>query len=97
MDLEQFDDFMADSNARARRGRLLARQMFGLAVFAIFLAAFMFVAAPNFTGSTPSSGAFTVAAPALGIAGLVVGLVWMVRILRADPEPEAKGWRYRDF
>jgi hypothetical protein len=94
MDLEQFDDFMADSNARARRGRLLARQMFGLAVL---LAAFMYVAAPNLTNSTPNAGAFTVAAPALGIAGLMIGFVWMVRILRADPEPEAKGWRYRDF
>ena len=93
MDLEQLDDFMADSNARAHRGRLLARQMFGLALFAIFLASFLFVAAPNFIGgmaSGPDPGV-----TALGISGLIVGFAWMVRILRADPDPDAKAWRYR--
>ena len=32
---------------------------------------------------------------ALAVVGVIVGLVWMVRIYRADPEPDQKAWRYR--
>jgi hypothetical protein len=90
------DDLMAESNARARRGRLLARQMFGGVVFVLLLAAFLAVAAPNGPSAMFNDpGLIAIAIPVVGIIGLVVGLAWMVRILRADPEPDAKAWRYR--
>lgn len=58
--------------------------------------AFLFIAAPNSMGGGNDPGPIQWLVPAIGIAGLIVGLVWMVRILRADPEPGAKFWRYRD-
>lgn len=92
------NDFMAESNARARRGRRIARAMFGVAVFAPLLVAFLFVVAPNGpTAMFAGPGPIWVIVPGTAILGLVIGLLWMVRILRAHHEPEAKGWRYRDF
>jgi hypothetical protein len=93
------DEFMAESNARAHRGRRLARAMFAAALMALAIPAFFFIAAPN--GPTAmylqEPPALHAAIPFVGVAGIVIGLVWMVRIFRADPEPEnAKGWRYRD-
>jgi hypothetical protein len=35
-------------------------------------------------------------APGIGILGILAGLAWMGRILRADPEPDTSAWRYRD-
>lgn len=91
------NEFMAKSNARARRGRRIAREIFGGAVFAPLLAAFLFVGAPNGpTAMFANPGPISLIVPGIGILGLVIGLLWMVRILRAHHEPEAKGWRYRD-
>jgi len=92
------NEFMSESNARAKRGRALGRMMiFGVLVVLAF-PAFLFIAAPNFTAmSLQEPGALEVALPFVGVAGLVIGLIWMVRILRAHHEPEPKGWRYRDF
>jgi hypothetical protein len=33
--------------------------------------------------------------PWVGAGGYVVGLAWMIRIYRADPEPDQRSWRYR--
>ena len=33
---------------------------------------------------------------ATAIVLVVVGLVWMIRIYRADPEPDQRAWRYRE-
>jgi hypothetical protein len=30
-----------------------------------------------------------------GMTGILGGLVWMIRIHRADPEPDQHAWRYR--
>jgi hypothetical protein len=95
--LNEFNEFMEQSNARALRGRRLARLMFAAALIPLAVAAFFFVAAPNFTGGFYDPGPIGLLVPAIGVAALVVGLAWMVRILRADPEPDAKSWRYRDF
>jgi len=35
--------------------------------------------------------------PVVAVAIYFLGLGWMVRIYRADPEPDAHNWRYRDF
>ena len=31
----------------------------------------------------------------LGFVGLLIGCMWMVRIYRANPEPDQRSWRYR--
>ena len=31
----------------------------------------------------------------LGVVGVIGGLAWMIRIYRADPEPDQHAWRYR--
>jgi hypothetical protein len=89
-------EFMQESNARARRGRRLAHAIFAVGLIPLGLAAFFFIAAPNFTGGFYDPGPIGLIIPAIGFAALFVGLVWMIRILRADPEPDAKSWRYRD-
>jgi hypothetical protein len=33
----------------------------------------------------------------VGAAGIIVGFAWMIRIYRADPEPDQRVWRYREF
>ena len=96
MDINEFNEFMQESNARALRGRRLARLMFAVAVLPLAVAAFFFVAAPNFIDGFYNPSPIGLLVPAIGVAALVVGLVWMIRILRADPEPDAKSWRYRD-
>jgi hypothetical protein len=96
VDLNEFNEFMEESNARALRGRRLARLMFAVAVVTVAVYAFLFVAAPNFTDGFYNPGPIGLLVPAIGVAALAVGLGWMIRILRADPEPDAKSWRYRD-
>lgn len=68
-------------------------------VVGIILPAYLSVATPGFMGpgpmmTTPSSLWYS-ALPWVGMVGVIVGLVWMVRIHRADPEPDQKAWRYR--
>ena len=96
MDLNEFNDFMEESNARARRGRRLAGLTLAVAVIPLAIVAFLFIAAPNSMGGGNDPGPIQWIVPATGIVGIVIGLVWMVGIFRADPEPEAKFWRYRD-
>ena len=95
-DLVELDEFMAQSNARARRGREIARLMFATGAMPITFVAFLFVAQPNFMYENPEPNPMLVIMLGLAVLGLVVGLAWMWRILRADHEPDAKAWRYRD-
>ena len=90
------NDIMADSNARARSGRAAARTMFIGVVMVLGIAGFLFIAAPNGSSATGGySGPLVVLVAAVGVLGLIVGLIPMIRILRADPEPDTKAWRYR--
>jgi hypothetical protein len=88
------DEFLAESNRKARRGRRIAREMFAGALSTLGLATFLIVAAPNFMGGGPDPRMTSL--PVLFVLSSV-GLAWMVRILRADHEPDARAWRYRDF
>lgn len=81
---------------RGQRGRRIGRAMIALAVMFVFLGVFLFVAAPGYMGGPMTRVPFWYdALPVLGVVGIVVGLVWMVRIHRADPEPDQHAWRYR--
>jgi hypothetical protein len=95
------NEFMAESNAKARRGRALGRMMIFGVLVVLGIAAFLWIAAPNGPQAMfleePQPHALVVAVPVVAFLGLVIGLVWMVRISRAHQEPEPKGWRYRDF
>ncbi len=69
----------------------MGQAMIAIAVASIVYAAYLFVSAPGFMGVPPTP----VWAVALPVLGIIVGLVWMIRIYRADPEPDQHAWRYR--
>jgi hypothetical protein len=89
------DESMAESNAKAQRGRRIAREMFAGALLILVVIAFFMLVAPNTMGPEPDSRATLLSA--VGVLGVAIGLLWMVRILRADPEPDTAAWRYRDL
>jgi hypothetical protein len=77
--------------------------MIGLTLLAIGLAALWFITTPGTMGGTtmfdtPPDILGLPARPVLGLVGwigVVVGLAWMIRIHRVDPEPDQHAWRYR--
>jgi hypothetical protein len=89
------DEHMAQSNARARDGRRAGRDLIVAVVMAIGLAVFLTIAAPNSMGRNPVEPGAVYCLPLLGVLGIVIGLAWMIRIHRADPEPDPGSWRYR--
>jgi hypothetical protein len=80
---------------RGLRGRRIARLMLMTGFAPVALLAFLLIAAPNNMGGglgEPSIVMWLV--PAIGVAGVVVGLAWMIRIYRADPEGSRSWWRF---
>ncbi len=84
---------------RLDRARRLIRLELAIAFAAPIVLGFLFVAAP------PHSHPMFEREPLLiqslvvwaGVAMFIVGLVWMIRIYRADPEAGESAWRYRDY
>jgi protein-S-isoprenylcysteine O-methyltransferase Ste14 len=95
-DLAELDEFMAQSNAKARRGRASARGLFEAVVVLLAFVAFLLLSPPNTIEPFFEPGLIVWIAPGIGILGILVGLAWMWRIVRADPEPDTSAWRYRD-
>jgi H+/Cl- antiporter ClcA len=93
-DLADLDEFMARSNARARQGRRVARQLFVLTV--LFLGLFAYALFDWLKGMFKSRDLPTMMELGFALLLILIGLAWMVRILRAHHEPEAGAWRYRD-
>src|SRR6185295_10630576 len=91
----QVDKLFLRSWRRARRGRRIARVMFGLAASVAVVVALLIVSAPSTMGMRMPDLLWDLVIPGIGGLGLVVGLAWMWRILRADPEPGTDGWLYR--
>jgi hypothetical protein len=96
-DLAELDEFMAQSNAKARRGRASARGLFAAGLVVLAFVTLLFLNLPNPIGTLAEPGLIDRIAPGIGILGILVGLAWMWRILRADPEPDTSAWRYRDL
>jgi hypothetical protein len=97
-DLAELDEFMAQSNAKARRGREIARGLVTAVLVVLAFVTLLFLNLPNTMGGPSFEPSLTEwIMPGLGVLGIVVGLAWMVRILRADPEPDSSAWRYRDL
>jgi hypothetical protein len=61
------------------------------------IGALVAIAVPVLIIATPSpmGGGTGPASAVVGIVGVVVGLAWMIRILRDDPEAGPSPWRYR--
>jgi len=92
---------MTDLERRRRRldrSRNLVRIEFAIAVVAPLVVGFLVIAAPG--GSTPMfwrPSLLETLLPWAGPAAYVVGLAWMIRIYRTDPEVGESPWRYREF
>jgi hypothetical protein len=83
-----------------QRGRWIGRGLIAIAMLAIALAVVWSIAAPGFSSGLSTGmrfGPVPVDAFLLlaGMTGILGGLVWMIRIHRADPEPDQHAWRYR--
>lgn len=86
---------MHDRRARERRlalARTATTIEFAIAGLAVLLAPFLFVASPGFLGINDPPDLRM-----LGAVGPIIGLVWMIRIKRADPEACPSPYRYRDW
>jgi hypothetical protein len=79
-------------------GRAVAKHMIIFAVLLPVAILLAWVAQPGHMGGGMFDAPpwYEVALPWAGAIGYLVGLGWMIRIYRADPEPEEPTWRYRD-
>ena len=100
MELDQLNDALAESNARARRGHSLARVTLVVTAALAGFVTYVFAVSDPCAGMmcpmfdyppSPNVGDVTMG---LGLAGLAVGLLWMWRIARADRDPDARSWRH---
>jgi hypothetical protein len=80
---------------RGRRGRQVARRLIVLAVLPGLAMLLAWIAQPGFM-YVMSVPWFVPYIPFIGFVMYFLGLGWMVRIYRADPEPDRRSWRYRD-
>lgn len=78
-----------------RRRRWARSELVFAGVIGFVLAPLLFVAAPGPMGPPPPQWA-TLATLSVGAGGILAGFIWMVRIYRADPEPDPGAWRYRE-
>ena len=99
--VDQLNDAMAESNARAKLGQRLARvTLVVTAALAAFVTYAVVVAdpcagmmCPMF--QTPPGPNVADVTLGVGLAGLAGGLLWMWRIVRADRDPDARSSRLR--
>lgn len=56
--------------------------------------AFLYVAAPGFTGGPREPWLLEQLLPWAGVAGVILGLVWMIRLSRPEPEGGERTWWY---
>ena len=83
--------------SRGQQGREHAKVEFVFAVLYVLVAAFLWIAAPQFMGGPSSANTWSTVLPIAAILSVVIGFAWMIRIYRAsfNPEPDHRGWRYR--
>jgi hypothetical protein len=91
-------DDLARRRRRLERSRNLVQIEFTVAVAAPLVAGFLIIAAPGFSGGSMWEPPLWYRLyPWAGVAAYLVGLGWMIRIYRTDPEAADNPWRYRDF
>jgi hypothetical protein len=81
---------------RGLAGRQRAQAMLFIACAVVVFEAFLFITAPSgcmcpMPGEPPPMLGWLV--PAIGIGGQALGIAWMIRIYRADPEAAPSSWR----
>ena len=84
---------------RGQLGRSVARVELAVVAFSGFvLAPFLYVTAPGPIAEPIFLGPGWHETELAGIAvvSYLIGFVWMVRIYRANPEPDQGAWRYRE-
>ncbi len=88
---------MTGSGLRARRQ---ARLILFTACFVVAFEALLFIAAPGscmcpMISEPPPLVPWLI--PAIGVGAQALGLAWMIRIYRVDPEAHASHWRFERF
>ena len=83
------------STEDALAGRWMARHLLAIAVALPFLVLIAWVMQPGSISGMYDPPWYLAALPWAGAAGYLLGLAWMIRIYRADPEPGERTWRYR--
>ena len=81
---------------RGLRGRRVARRIIAVAIGLDAFVALLLINAPRGMGGgfgPPSIVEWLI--PAAGVALNVIGLAWMIRIYRSDPEAHPSFWRFR--
>ena len=99
-DERQTSEWPAGMTGLGLRGRRIARLMIVIAiVLPVMLGALVLSASPTTMGGGPWMGPPDPTLPAIilgvGIVAYFVGLAWMVRIYRTDPEAHESFWRSR--
>jgi len=92
-------DDLKDRRRRLRRAHVLIRAELAIAFAVPMFAGLLYVAMPQgpspmFLGERPLVETFV---PWAGVGLYMVGLVWMIRLSRPDPEAGERSWRYRDY
>ena len=83
---------------RLRRAHVLIRAELAIACAVPLIAGFMYVAAPNFSrGMLAPPSLMETLVPWFAVGLFIVGMVWMIRLSRPDPEPGERTWRYRAY
>ena len=93
---------MNDLESRQRRldrAHFLIRAELVIAFAAPVLTGFLLVAQPGTMGGPMfyEPPRFASLIPWAAVVGVLVGIVWMLRLSRPDPEAGERSWRYRDF
>ena len=91
---------MSDLEHRRRRmarAHTLIRMELIIAIAAPLVAGFLYVAGPGSFGGWREPWLLEQLLPWAGVGGMILGLIWMVRLSRANPEAGERTWRYRDF
>ena len=79
------------------RAHTLIRVELGIAIAAPLAAGFLYLAAPGLSRGIGEPWLLEQLLPWASVGGMIVGLIWMVRLSRANPEAGERTWRYRDF
>ena len=92
-------DDLEDRQRRLDRAHWLIRAELTLAIALPLVVGLLFIAAPQMHGPMFEREPSRIESllPWAGIALYIVGLVWMFRLSRANPEAGESAWRYRDF
>ena len=82
---------------RMGRARAAIRVELAIGFLAPVVVAFFLVARPGFMGGPMFGPLWVTLLPWVAGAGVVFGLVWLVRLSRPNPERGDVRWRYRNF